>query len=449
MKKLVFLAALLLAGMLLLPQPTLASTIGSYDSGFQVQNLDEAQAATVEIIFYNQDGTIEQTLNDVIGAGSSTTYYPLTVSAGFDGSVVISADREIAAIANVIGDTTQGSSYSGFTEGAETVSLPLINKNNFGIDTWFNVQNTDTTSAVDVTVTYSGTTCSETATIQPGAAYRFDQAVNSCLSDGYVGAATVSATGGSIVATVLQVASNGLFAYNGFTSGSPNPVFPLISANVFGFHTGMQIQNQGDSSTSVTVTYRPAPGGGNGTECTETKTISSGASATFTLYAFSLSGSTSSTCNFGEYFVGSAEVTGNTTDQPLVGIVNQTNFVDRGSAYNSFDPGTATAELVMPLIMDAYSIWTGYNVMNVGTNSTVTCSYSGLASSFDDTQTLDTNEAMNVVQLSSGFPANTPGGYVGSATCTATGGGLLLGVVNQAKTGGTGDSTLTYEAFNK
>jgi hypothetical protein len=101
---------------------------------------------------------------DTVAAGGSNTYYPIGASDGFNGSVVISSDQQIAAIANVLRGT-QGSSYGGFTSGAETVSLPLINKNNYGIDTWFNVQNTGAASAT-VTVSYSGQpTCDETATI--------------------------------------------------------------------------------------------------------------------------------------------------------------------------------------------------------------------------------------------------------------------------------------------
>lgn len=445
MKKVLTTLLACLALMAIMSSGAYASTIASYTSGFQVQNLDSG-TANISMVFYNADGSTAASVPDTIAGGGSNTYFPLPsgVNSGFNGSAVISSDKPVAAIANVIGDSTQGSSYSGFDSGSNSISLPLINKANYNIDTWFNVQNAGS-SDVNVTVAYSGQpNCNETGTIKPGAAKTFNQATNTCLPVGYVGAGTVTTANASdsIVASALQVATSGLFAYNGFSTGSTNPVMPLISANVFGFHTGMQIQNQGSSSTNVTVTYRPAPGGSNGTQCTETKTIPGNGSETFTLYAFSLSGTTSSTCSFGQYFVGSAEVTANSASQNLVAIVNQTNFADKGSAYNSFNKSDATGTVVMPLIMNAYNIWTGFNVMNVGTASaTVTCTYSGITQT--STATLAPNEAMSVQQVS-GFPAN----YVGGGTCTASG-GSLVGVVNQANTVASGDTTLTYEAFNQ
>ena len=447
MKKLgVFIPIVLL---LILLVPTVSATeISNYDSGFQIQNLADEEAAIV-IEFYNPDGTTDAVVEDTIAANGSNTYYPLTdVSDGFEGSVVISSDQPVAAIANVLGDG-DGSSYSGFDGGAESAFLPLTYKNYANdIDSWFNVQNAGS-SPTDVEVTYADTGCTETATIPPNAAVTFDQANNTCLPDDFVGSATVeSLDGGTIVATALQVAPNGLFAYNGFTSTSANPVMPLTTSNHVGIHTGTQIQNTGDTATEVTVTYTPA-GGQPGTACTETKSIDPQVSETFTLYAFSLNGPTTSTCAFGDAFVGAMEVTGNTEDQPLVAVVNQTDFGNNGSSYNSFDPAAGTASVVLPLIQDAFNIFTGFNIMNVGSSATVVCDFSDLDASYNATATLNTGEVMNEVQLNTGWPANTSGGYVGSATCTADAGAQLLGVVNQNNQAAAGDGWLTYEGVNQ
>jgi hypothetical protein len=448
MKKLGLMFILILVIAVLMVPTASASVLSGYNAGFQVQNLS-ATVANITITFYNQsDGLVADTVTDTIAGSSSNTYFPLNnVPAGFNGSVVISSDQPVAAITNVLGDVggagtfTQGSSYSGFSSGGNTVSLPLVTKSFFGIDTWFNVQNAGT-SAASVTVAYAGTSCTENATIQPGAAKTFDQSTNGCLPAGHSGAATVTAgASDSIVATAMQVASSGLFAYNGFTSGSTNPVMPLIVSNVFGIFTGIQIQNQGGTSTQVTVSYTPSPGGGNGTACTEALTIAGGASATFSLNAFNSGYTPTTNCN-GQYFVGAAKVTGNSANQPLVGIVNQTNFQTFGSAYNSFDPNAATDTLVMPLIMDAFNIWTGFNVLNVGTSATVTCSYSGATAAQNNVATLN---AVSTGKL----PANFGSGYIGSGTCTASAGGLLLGVVNQQNLVASGDTALTYEAFNQ
>lgn len=453
MKK--FLSATVLAFALVLLLVMVSSAqVSSYTSGFQIQNLSETDPATIVIQFYNNDGSIAETVSDTIAANSSNTYYPLPLVAGFSGSVVVSADQNVAAVVNVLGDGVQGSSYTGFSSGSQVVSMPIINRANYGINTWFSVQNVGS-SETAVTVEYSDQpSCDEVETIQPYSSFIFDQEANSCLPAGYVGAATVTAeAGGSIVASGIQNAPAGLLAYSGFTSGTTNPVIPLVAANNYGFHTGIQIQNQGTQATNVTLTYTPVDNQ-SGTACTETKTIQPGSASVFMLYAFSLSGSTSTTCTFGQFFSGSAVVTGNSTNQSLVAVVNQTNFSTKGSAYNSFDASVATDQVTMPIIMDAYSIWTGYNILNVDEtdSTTVTCTYSGLSSSYDDVQAINAGQAMNRVQLNSGFPANTGGGYVGSATCTSTGGVPIVGVVNQANTSpaaAANDTTLTYEAFNK
>lgn len=444
MKKIGLLMIVALALVLLVPTAS-ASEINSYDSGFQIQNLSD-QTANIVITFYNSDGSVENSVEDTVAPNGSNTYYPIgAVDPGFNGSVVISSDQPVAAIANILGDG-DGSSYSGFEQGAGEVYLPLTYKNYLNIDSWFNVQNAGS-AATNVEVSFAGTNCTDSTTIQPGAAATFDQSENTCLPDGFVGAATVASTdGGSIVATALQVAPNGLFAYNGFTGGAALPVMPLTTSNHFGIHTGTQIQNTGDAATEVEVTYIPV--GGQGTQCTETQTIAAGESETFTLYAFSLAGPTSSTCTFGQQFVGAIEVTGNSASQDLVAVVNQTDLGTNGSAYNSFAPGSATGTVVMPLIQDAFNIFTGFNIINVGSAADVVCDFSDLGPAFNISENLAAGEVLNAVQLNSGFTPNTSGGYVGSAVCTAGAGGQLLGVVNQNSQGAAGDGWLTYEATN-
>jgi hypothetical protein len=450
---------ILVVAMLLLYATTATATPASYNSGFQVQNLSTSSAATITMSFYALNNGSATTVNDTIAAGSSNTYFPLDGSgtvelpAGFSGSAVISSDQPVAAIANLIGDAfTAGASYGSFSGGSETVSLPLIAKGQVSTyDTFFNVQNVGSGTA-DITVAYAGTACTETANAVPaGAAVRFDQATNSCLANGHVGAASVTAgTGQEIVATVVETTRNntGLYAYNGFVSSAPELVIPLVQFNNVGFHSGVQIQNVGAASTDVTVTYMPA--GGIGTECTETGTIAAGASGTFGLFAFSLTGgSNTDTCTDGERFVGSASVTTNSGNEPLVAIINQTNFTNFASSYNGFNPANATASLSMPLLMDRnFGYYTGFNLQNVGSGSAnVTCTYSTASNGGDiaDTNyTLAAGEAANALQLNQASQAT----YVGSASCTSDG-EPIIAVVNELGSGTTVDLLFTYEAFNQ
>jgi hypothetical protein len=448
----VVLALVLLA--LVVPGVVSAQGPSSYTSGIQVANLDSAGAASIQIDYYNPDGSINTSFSDTIPASDSNTYYPLHTPDGFAGSAVISSDKPLAAIVNLLGNggAFGGASYDSFSQGANSANIPLIARKFYGIYTWFNVQNTGSTTA-DVTVTYAGSptpTCTETASIAPGAAHTFDQKTSACLSDGFLGAATVTAgSGQQIAVAVVEYNSQSLLAFNAFTSaGSTSPVMPLVSHKYYGSRTGMQIMNTGASATDVTVTYTPSSGF-PGTTCTETKSIAAGQSANFGDIAFfeqaslpcgPMSGS--SQASFG--FAGSAKVTGNSAGETLVAIVNSvTTGTANSAAYASFDDAAATDKVNFPLVMDrVYGIFTGFSVANVGTLPTdILCTFSGTSYTVGQTG-VGAGESLTTVQL-----GQIADGYAGAATCTATGGdALIVGVVSQL--GGAGDKLLYYEGFN-
>lgn len=414
----------------------------TYDSCFQIQNLSNNPASV--IISYYQQGTPNPVASphDTIPANSSKTYCPLSaVSSGFNGSIVISSDQPVVAIVNVTGGAWSAfdASYAGFTSGATTVYIPLLMKNNYGYNTWFNVQNVGSSPAT-VYVTYSDGTTAGPVTLQPNLATTFNQAIETHNQP--VFAATVTSTQ-PIVITVMEVGPRMLFGYNGFTAASPNPVMPLVQANNYGYTTGIQVQNVGTSATQVTISYTPSAAG---TACTQTKTINPGSSETFALHAWSVNDTNvDNNCVNGQTFVGSAKVTGNTTNQPLVAIVNQHNFsTNKGAAYGAFDPASATSKVVLPLIMDRnYGYFTGFNIQNVGTSATtVTCVFANSARTVS--KTLQPGEALTDVQLN-----QLANGYVGSAVCTASGGDAkIIGVVNELLNVGIQDTFLVYEAFN-
>jgi len=115
--------------------PAHAAVPVTYESSIQVRNLTNT-AGTITLTFYNLSGTIVGTpLTDSIAANETKSYYRSTmpVDAGFNGSVVISSDVEIAAMSNLVGlnaATTPISyaAYSGFTGGATSAYLPTLSK---------------------------------------------------------------------------------------------------------------------------------------------------------------------------------------------------------------------------------------------------------------------------------------------------------------------------------
>lgn len=161
-----------------LPMAVMAGAFSSYTSGFQVQNLSSS-TANITITYFNQDGsTAISPVSDTIDANGSKTYYPIAPSAGFNGSVVISSDQQVASVVNVLasGSSNASASYDAAMQGGSPIYVPLLMKNNGSshTSTWFNVQNAGSIDAT-VNVAYSDATAAGPVTIKAGAAHTFDQ----------------------------------------------------------------------------------------------------------------------------------------------------------------------------------------------------------------------------------------------------------------------------------
>ncbi len=422
----------------------------SYISGFQVQNIDPNNDATVQIEFFDSNGNqpAGSSISDTITKGSSKTYFPLNnLPNGFTGSVVVSSSTKVASVVNILGTglfnggKPAGASYVGSSGGNSTVLLPLLMKGNSGYNTWFSVQNTGG-SATDVNVTYSDGTSNSVTGLAPGASHLFDQTTETHNAKVF-SASVNSPTGVPLAAAVVEENSLIMFAYVGVAGGSTNVVMPLINANNGGYQTGAQILNAGSTDTTVTVTYTPTDSTSQ-PACTETQPIPHGTSTTFAFLSFTgnpIPNGGSTTCIGGQKMVGSAQVTTNSAAQPLVAIVNQLKTGVNGEAYNAFDPASAASTVVLPLIMDRNSNWfTGFSVMNVGTSATVNCTFTN--NSYTVSKSLDTNQSFVDLQINKlGLK------YVGSATCTATTGGKLVATVNELNQVAAGANLLVYEGI--
>jgi hypothetical protein len=440
---------------LFMSSSVLAANVTSYTSGFQVQNLSSTDIANLSIKFYNRsDGSLAATQSASIPVGGSSSFFTLSaVSVGFDGSVVIESDQPVVASSLLYGNTTEHiGAYDGFSSGATSLYIPLTQKNNYGVTSFLNVQNTGSSDAhvtVNFPGTYTGNPCAQTATIKPNAAARFDQATNSCLPDGFR-AATITSDQ-PVVTVIVQIQTNygsakaGILASGGFTSGSTNPIFPLVSSGWYGSITGIQIQNTGTLPTDVTVTYTPSPAY-PGASCTETKTINVGVSRNFALSTNNLLPQACRTTQ-GSFnaFVGSARVTGNTASQPLVAIANQISSINaQSAAYNALDPATATTAVSFPIIADRLNgSFSGFSVVNMGSSSAlITCTYTdSLVTQF---KTVAPGGSFTPTQNN-----KIAASYIGSATCTST--QPILGVANYLDNGtitGALDGLGTYEGIN-
>jgi len=452
----IFIFALILG---VVATPAKAATPTNYESSIQVRNLTETPG-TINLTFYNLSGIgVGTPVTDAIAANETKSYYQSTmpVAAGFNGSVVISSNVEIAAMSNIVGlnaavKPISYAAYSGFGAGAMSAYLPTLFKDNYGYNTFFYVQNTGDDDT-EVTIQYSDGTTANIPSLAPGQSGVVNQKSETHTPKVFSGTAT--STVAPIAVTVVEEGPT-LFSYTGFGAGAVDPMMPLINQNNYGYFTGVQVMNTGNAKTVVTVDYTPSIGG---TACYETRTLAAGASATFSQFVFYQSQTETdpafdTDCVMGETFIGSAKVTNNTTAQPLVAVVNQLQPVQvKGGAYVAFDPAQGGAKIVYPLIMDRnYGYFTSHSIVNVGTTpiaaGALSCLFTGTAKTGLVTKTV-TNSA--VIPANGSWTLNHQGllgdGFVGGATCTGPVGSKLVGTSNQLGATVGVDTLLVSEGF--
>src|SRR5579859_3689412 len=335
----------LLSALLLGPLSASAQTTPSQSSSFQVQNLSSTTAANIQISFYNQDGSLasmdtgfSNPQADTVAAGGSNTYFGTTlhVASGFNGSVVISSDQQIAVVSNLIIATTAAAldSYAGFNSGGTAITFPQLQHLNSGNNSTFNVQNTSSTAVtVNITFTpqpgggYPSVPAINGKTIAPGAALTISQgpeagspfaSVSKWVGSALVSVQTPSDGSGTIagVANIINssnAAAYRLTTYDAFTSGATTVLAPLIQEANNNNRTSLNCANLDPSQTvTINVSYSPAAG------ISTTKASQSVANVVPNGLAVFLQQSSGVA-----KFVGSATVTA-TPSVPLACVVNQT-----------------------------------------------------------------------------------------------------------------------------
>lgn len=199
---------------------------------FSVQNTG-ASATNITVNLFNADnpaGAPISVVHNNLPAGAAK-YFDLgemsQVPNNFNGSAVISAaSGEVVATALELSTTgTAASSFEGVSGGANTVYMASALCNAFGASSAYAVQNTSSSENAVVTVAYAGGG-TDNATILPGAKKSFQGcAVNSA---GYSGSATITSTGGAIVAIGKVSGSGNSTAFVGATSGSSKLALPYV-----------------------------------------------------------------------------------------------------------------------------------------------------------------------------------------------------------------------------
>lgn len=474
----VILMSMLLA---LVPAAAAQGPAGDWVSGIACQNLDDVNDADVTLSFYLEDsGTSSLDYNDTIPAGGSKNYYtpsnPPGVPDGFLGSVVIQSSTPLAC--NVNTQTTgTGSSDNPFRIGtsagfgdAQTSTdmyAPQVMKALGGAwNSYIAVQNA-TANDVDVTVTYKDSAgnaipaADETVTIPGYSNHVFYQEENAGLSAGFIGAATVNATGAVAVTVNFYNAGTDsgtgqLHSYNGFATGATTLTVPRFVRRFYGYNSGFSIQNVGTNPTTVTIDFTFA---GN------TYTYTSGdiqPGAALALYSTNITELADvDLLDMGLRF-GSAVIT--SAGEPIIAIVNEDNRgnpadnngqavpperIGQGTTYNAFLDGAQTADVFFAQIVKNASVFSGgFQVANTtGTDGACTATFNAV----DPVVTYDF--ALPANGSASTYAPNVPGlpsTYNGSVSvaCDVD----IVGISNLAAgpgTGGLGDSFTQGNGLNR
>jgi hypothetical protein len=462
-----------------------AGPSGQFGSTISCTNLGSG-SAFMSITFYNADsGTQALTYGDSVPvlAGSSRVYFTPSVfgsSSSFVGSGVVSSDQP--AICNVttqlinagVGTKTNPARFgtaSGFsdTDLGSTLYLPQLEKAFYGWNSYFAVQNTEST-AISVTATYGDRNgvpmpaASQTVSLQPQTSHVFYQSDNANLPSNYVGSAVVTSSGGAKLAAsaaMYNASTNNttsqLQTYSAAPTGGNKLYAPRFARNYYGFSGGMTIQNLGPVSTTVGITWTI----NNQTFVLTTTMMSPGAA--YFLYAPDVAqlAGVDKIDPLKRY--GSAIIQANAPTAQIIALINEDNrgtcrgvpcpaipaqWVGWGSTYNAIPDGTQTGTVWFPRIMrNLGGFSSGFQVANT-TAIAGTCNLI-----FPDApaanQTNVTLAASGNISYFAPNIANLPDGYNSSVEVVCT--QPVVGISNSSSRTSTyyGDSATSENGFNR
>jgi hypothetical protein len=229
---------------------------------------------------YQTTQTLKSGTGYIVDAGTSS----LISGATFNGSVLIETSGASDQIVSSALELDSGSgigakAFQGIGEGKTLFYLPTALCVVGGPTTYYAVQNTSTTQAADVTVTYSPSGTSESVTIPAGNKRSF----NTCTVNvhNFSGSARVQSTNGVNVIAIGKVSGGGLAtAFEGVGTGYPKLSLPYVRyANTTQWNSGLQrtfiaIQNLGPEipANQITVKYINPDGSVAGTHTINTAT---------------------------------------------------------------------------------------------------------------------------------------------------------------------------------
>ena len=348
---------------------------------------------------------------------------------GFEGSVALSADVPIIAIAqlanNTVGTVGSGGTAGAFYQGAGSnftdnqLNFPTAKNDFAGQTTVFYIQAAGADASVEITYTMNdGNTYNQSTTILANRMFMFDPTNASvpagstlpAASNPSLGAATVVSTTGKIAGVVVEHPTTGspapyVLSTRGLIAADTDLVIvaPTIKNAFYGGTTGLSVQNTGSSAAlaEIVLTVTNATNAALiGNTYTAQEVIPAGGSTVFSVFRNNLGGMPAGT--FAAAVVTSIDnVTYN--PQPLAGMVNETNNFGKAT-YAVFSQSAATTSVGMPLVKEMFAGGTtGVAVVNVGTAATkLYATYTdqnGVARTFETVSTVQPGAAVSFFKV--------------------------------------------------
>lgn len=471
-------------------------------TGVQLQNVGTGADAQVNIqsfIAGTSDPAIVKTISIPTNAARTLLPSDLTLPPGFQGSAVVSSDKPLNAIVNIVnllvpntGNGTPGGTasaqYQGVNNPATELRFPLVKRNRFGKTTTFYIQNagSESTTARATFVIAAGdgitpgspqTYSFTTPSILPGRMVILTPLMagvpNNALGSLTVTSDTVQQLAGVVSEHGSENPAKALLSTRGFTPADYDTMVyaPTIKNRSFNLFTGLQVQNVSAAPIRIDVTYRGVARSCVGQTYTNfAENVQPGASFTFV----HLPGAPGNTMPLDCVASATVIATGN-----IVAIVNEefaSDFLAGGgnggrqesTVYSAFAAQSATRNLSAPLYKEnAFNKGTGLMVQNVGDEPTaITATFVGSNTGNTYTtrpQTIQPGASFNFIGLAqrpelfdgTPIPSNIAGGQGNFGVSVTSSSQPIVSIANEATFPfGAGKSpleqdTANYEAFNR
>lgn len=261
--------------------PVKAAAYGTtFTTSVTYQNVD-TNPATITINFYPQNSGTPIIINRPdLAAGASTSVYVggiTELGTSFNGSAILTSGAKLAATIVQIAPTASGVKNrplsNGFASGANYVLIPTVLKNTFNTNSVFSVMNVGS-SATPIEVKFVPVSGSpiiyNIASLPSGAAQYFDMGTFPQITTStFNGSVQLTAgTGGTIVATSMELSTSGIeaYAFEGAITDATKVYMPSAQCK-FGplsnTTTAYAVQNT-STTTAANVTIRYSNGNVHG-----------------------------------------------------------------------------------------------------------------------------------------------------------------------------------------